>query len=67
MQFAEVVALPTGGRVGYLPSPQSHQLVGEYHGAPSAMQLGGGAVVLAILEVREALEYNALAEVEIAG
>lgn len=53
--------------MGYLPSPQSHQLVGEYHGAPSAMQLGGGAVVLAILEVREALEYNALAEVEIAG
>ena len=53
--------------MGYLPSPQSHQLVGEYHGAASAMHLGGGAVVLAILEVREALEYNALAEVEIAG
>ncbi len=68
MQFAEeVVALLTGGRVGYLPDPQSHQLVGKYHGAPSAMQPSSGAVVLAILDVREELEYDALAEVEMAG
>ena len=59
--------LPMGARVGYLPSPQSHQLVGEYHGAPSAMQSGSGAVVLARLEVREALEYDILAEVGMAG
>ena len=38
------MALLTGGRVGYLPFPQSHQLVGEYHGRPSAMQSGSGAV-----------------------
>lgn len=64
MQFAEeVVALPRVGRVGYLPSLQSRQLVGEYHGATSVMQ----SIVLAGLEVRDILEYNALAEVEMAG
>ena len=52
--------------MGYLPGPQSHQLVGEYHGAPSAMQSGSGAVVLATLEVREAFEYDALAEIAVA-
>ena len=53
--------------MGYLPGPQSHQLVGEYHGAPSAVHSGSGAVVLAGLEVREALEYDALADVETVG
>ncbi len=68
LQFAEeAVALLTGGRVGYLSGPQSHQLVGEYHGAPSAVHSGSGAVVLAGLEVREALEYDALADVETVG
>ena len=61
MQFAEeAVALLTGGRVGYLPGPQSHQLVGEYHGAPSAMHSGSGAIVLAGLEVREAVASDEL-------
>lgn len=36
-----------GGKVGYVSSPQSHQLVGDYHGAPSTMQSSVRVVIVA--------------------
>ncbi|KAK3171379.1 hypothetical protein OEA41_003463 [Lepraria neglecta] len=35
------------GKVGYMSSPQSHQLVGDYRGALSAMQSSVGVLVVA--------------------
>ena len=41
-----------GGRVGYFAdAPQSHQLVGLYQGAPSAMQSGRGVLAKAAVVV----------------
>ena len=38
------------GNAEFVPlMAQSHQLVGEYHGAPSAMQSGAGVVLVARL------------------
>ena len=39
--------------------PQSHQLVGEYHGAPSAMQSGVGVVFVATVVEGDLLPIEA--------
>ena len=49
-----------GVRVGYVSVPQSHQLVGEYQGAPSTIQSGVGEVVVAREEV-----WGVVAEAEL--
>ena len=48
------------GNVEYVPLvAQSHQLVGEYHGAPSVMQLGVGVVLVARLVEDDLLIFEA--------
>ena len=48
------------GNVEYVPLvAQSHQLVGEYHGAPSVWQSGVGVVFVVILVADDILVFEA--------
>lgn len=59
-----VVAPDVADRVGYLAvGPQSHQLIGLYHGAPSATQVGLSAV--GACEIDDDPELNVAMTVEL--